>query len=72
MAILEIDEEVKRVLDTIIKYHVTSNKPIAPRFLSGYLIAAGLKADVSIYFVKIVIYIYSIIICFNYINACFK
>lgn len=48
MAIPEINEEVKRVLDSIIKYHVTSNKPIDPRFLSGYLIAAGLKKNVSI------------------------
>ena len=48
MAILEIDEEVKRVLDSIIKYHVTSNKPIDTDFLSYYLIDAGHKADVSI------------------------
>lgn len=47
MAIPEITDEVKRVLDSIIKYHVTSNKPNDPRFLSGYLIAAGLKTDVS-------------------------
>ena len=71
MAIPEISEEVKRVLDSIIKYHVTSNKPIDPRFLSGYLIAAGLKTNVSIqcYLVKIVIGLFNICLFFFIIEG---